>query len=504
MQKEGDDGRRGVIEEYKIKTDELVLNVSILGGKGLSKSYFISVPNITQATRALMNNIKQGLISEVVISNKEILDPASIADLKEKFTKKAKSLMRKRVSSISDDTINFLTNILLQEMLGLGEIEYILSDQNLEEIVITSSKEPVRVYHKQHGWLETNIIPKDEDQILNYSNIIGRRIGRQISALTPLLDAHLLTGDRANAVLFPISTKGHTITIRKFARDPWTLVDFVKNKTISPEILSLIWLSIQYEMNILISGGTASGKTSFLNVCMPFIPPNQRIVSIEDTRELQLPKFLYWCPLTVRPKNPEGKGEVSMLDLLVNSLRMRPDRIILGEMRKKDQAEVLFEAMHTGHSVYATVHADSIGETIERLVNAPIEVPKNLLTAVNLNVVMFRDRRKGFRRTFQVGEFIPAMDEYGASVKPNILYRWKPSTDEIVEHSAPIRLFAELSRVTGMSMNDINKDLFGKTKIIQWMVQKNLNNVNDVGALMREYYTDQKSVLDKSGASTNI
>jgi flagellar protein FlaI len=502
MQKSGEERRR-VVEEYKVKTDDLVINVSIVGGRGLTKQYFVSLPEITIATRALMDNIKQGLITEVAISNKEILDPESIAILKKRFSEKAKNLLRTKVSSISEDTIIFLTNVLMQEMLGLGEIEYLMNDQNLEEIVITSSGEPVRVYHKSYGWLETNITPTDEDQILNYSNIIGRRVGRQISALTPLLDAHLITGDRANAVLFPISTKGHTITIRKFARDPWTLVDFIKNKTVTPEVLALIWLSVQYEMNVLISGGTASGKTSFLNVCMPFVPPNQRIVSIEDTRELQLPKFLYWCPLTVRQPNPEGKGEVSMLDLLVNSLRMRPDRIILGEMRKKAQAEVLFEAMHTGHSVYATVHADSCGETIQRLINPPIEVPRNLLSGVNLNVVMFRDRRLGRRRVFQVGEFIPTMDEGGASVKPNILYRWKVATDEIVEHSAPVRLYNELSKITGMSMNDINKDLMVKQKIIRWMVKNNVCKINDVGKLIREYYSDPQSVIDKTGAREN-
>ncbi len=474
-----------------------------MGGKGLSKTYHIAVPRLTVATKALMDHIKDGLISEVTISNKEIIDPKSINVIKERFEKKAKGLLKDRVSSLSEETINFLINVLMQEMLGLGEIEYILNDVNLEEIVITSSKEPVRVYHKAHGWLETNVVPTNEEQILNYSNIIGRRVGRQISALTPLLDAHLVTGDRANAVLFPVSTKGNTITIRKFSRDPWTLVDFVKNNTVTPEILSLIWLSIQYEMNVLISGGTASGKTSFLNVCMPFIPPNQRIVSIEDTRELQLPKFLYWCPLTVRQPNPEGKGEVSMLDLLINSLRMRPDRIILGEMRKKEQAEVLFEAMHTGHSVYATVHADTVEETIQRLTNPPIEVPKNLLTGVNLNVVMFRDRRKGFRRTLQVGEFVPSMDEAGASVKPNVLYRWKAATDKMVEHAAPLRLFAELSRVTGMSMEQINRDLQKKQRIINWMVKENVNNVNAVGALMREYYTDPEAVLKKAGVSGN-
>ncbi|MDP3917274.1 MAG: ATPase, T2SS/T4P/T4SS family [Nanoarchaeota archaeon] len=503
MEKEGERGR-GVIEEYKVKTDDLVLNVSILGGKGLTKSYFVAVPNITTATRALMDHIKQGLVNEIAISNKEILDPNSITILKERFSKKAKILLKTRVTSMPDETINFLVNVLIQEMLGLGEIEYLLNDANLEEIVITSCNEPVRVYHKVHGWLETNIIPKSEDQILNYANIIGRRVGRQITALTPLLDAHLVTGDRANAVLFPISTKGHTITIRKFSRDPWTLVSFCKNKTVTPEVLALVWLSIQYEMNVLISGGTASGKTSFLNICMPFIPPNQRIVSIEDTRELQLPKFLYWCPLTVRQPNPEGKGEVSMLDLLINSLRMRPDRIILGEMRRKDQAEVLFEAMHTGHSVCATVHADSIQETIQRLVNPPIEVPKNLLSGVNLNVVMFRDRRSGKRRTLQVGEFVPSMDELGSTVKPHMMYRWKPVKDEIVETAAPVRLYSEIARLTGMSLTDINKDLLIKQNLIKWMMKKDYKSVDEVGSIIRRYYSDPKSVIDNSGAGDNV
>ena len=141
----------------------------------------------------------------------------------------------------------------------------------------------------------------------------------------------------------------------------------------------MLWLAIEYEMNVIFSGGTASGKTVILNACMPFIPPNHRIISVEDTRELMLPDFLYWTPMVTRSPNPEGKGEVSMLDLLVSSLRMRPDRIVLGEMRRKEEAMVMFEAMHTGHSVYATMHANSATETISRLTNPPLSVPINLL-----------------------------------------------------------------------------------------------------------------------------
>src|SRR3989344_5425311 len=306
----------------------------------------------------------------------------------------ASTLIREKVPGIKQDTEDFLVGILMQEMLGLGKIEFLLNDPNLEEIVIVNSKE-IRIYHKKHGWVITNLELKSEEEITNYANIIARRIGRQISVLNPLLDAHVVTGDRANAVFYPISTKGNTITIRKFARDPWTIVDLIENKTINLDVASILWLAVEYEMNVLISGGTASGKTVFLNACMPFIPPNHRIISMEDTRELMLPEFLYWCPLVTRSPNPEGKGEVSMLDLLVNSLRMRPDRIILGEIRRQREAEVLFEAMHTGHSVYATVHADTANETIRRLINPPINISPSMLNNVNLNVVMFRDRRSG-------------------------------------------------------------------------------------------------------------
>lgn len=487
--------QEAVAESYKVRSENIEITVRIARKVGNNLRYELVLPELSVATSALLDDIRNQLVVETTITTSEILDPKIIESLKQKFSSKAEALLKQRLPRLQDDVKAYLVGTLLHEMLGLGNVEFLMNDQNLEEIVITSSKEPIRVYHKKHGWLETNITLKSEDQIQNYSSIIARRVGRQITTLNPLLDAHLVTGDRANAVLYPISTKGNTITIRKFARDPWTVTDFIKNNTCSSSILALVWLAIQYEMNILISGGTASGKTSMLNVIMPFIPPNQRILSIEDTREIQLAEHLYWCPLITRQPNPEGKGEVSMLDLLVNSLRMRPDRIILGEMRRKDQAEVLFEAMHTGHSVYATVHADTINETIKRLTNPPIEVPPNLLSAVNLNIVMFRDRRRGIRRTYQVGEFVPVEEEGGSSVKPNILYRWKPEKDAIVPHADSLRLFEELSRHTGMTQKEINKDVDLKKSILDWMVKNDYRSIIQVGRIIKEYYIDPDAIL---------
>jgi len=481
---------KGVIETYDIVVDKAKVNVEIKRDAS-SFSYNLKIPKISIATTTLLNEVRNELVSATSIGMKEILDPNSFNDIKKRFMIDAKALLESKIPTIDSDMKEFLVGKLMQDMLGLGDIEFMVNDPNLEEIVIPTSKESIRVYHKKYGWLSSNIIISREEDIANYSNIIARRVGRQISVLSPLLDAHLVSGDRVNSIMYPISTKGNTITIRKFARDPYTIIDLIKNKTCDLDVSVLLWLAIEYEMNVLISGGTASGKTVLLNACMPFIPPNHRIISVEDTRELMLPEFLYWTPLVVRTPNPEGKGGVSMLDLLVNSLRMRPDRIILGEMRRQEEAMVLFEAMHTGHSVYATLHADSAAETISRLTNPPLNIPPNLLKAVNLNVTMFRDRRRGIRRVFQVAEFDVGEDKAIA----NIIYRWVPDEDKIIMHNENSRFFEDISRNTGLSQKDVEKNLAEKKKILEWLIKKEIRDLNSIGKVMNLYYLDKEALM---------
>jgi len=494
----GGSGKQKILEEYSIAVGKAKVRVKIRKEES-GIVYNIFVPEIGIATASLLDDLRNDLVSVTSISMKEILDPAAFKAIKKRFIGEANRLLKERLPGLDSKMQEFLIGKLMQDMLGLGKIEFLVNDPSLEEIVIPSAKEPIRVYHKKHGWLSTNLRIAKEDEIINYSNIVARRVGRQITVLTPLLDAHLVTGDRVNAVLYPISTRGNTITIRKFARDPFTIIDLINNKTCDLEIAALLWLAIEYEMNILFSGGTASGKTTFLNACMPFIPPNHRIISVEDTRELMLPDFLYWCPLVTRAPNPEGKGEVSMLDLLVNSLRMRPDRIVLGEMRRQKEAEVLFEAMHTGHSVYATVHADSAAETISRLTNPPLNVPPNLLKAVNLNIVMFRDRKKGIRRTLQVAEF----EASKGKAESNLLYRWVPEEDKVVKHSESSRFFEDISRNTGMSQTELNRNLDEKKNILTWLIKNNIRDLNDFGRVMNLYYTD-KETLTKINKKNNV
>lgn len=478
---------------YEVITDHVTARVNIVKNPGESiHTYVLDIPQLEPATLAFLDDVKIEFLKKATISREEALDIRMAAKLQERFSKQGRELIRKRMPHLSDEMIGIVCAKLMQEMLGLGDIEFFLSDDWIEEICVNSANSPIWIYHKNFGWIKTNVIIPTENQIWNLSSSIARGVGRQITTQRPLLDAYLRTGDRVNATLMPVSAFGNTITIRKFARKAWTITDFIRSKTISTEVAALLWLSIQYETNILISGGTGSGKTSLLNVLSAFIPQNHRVVSIEQTREIVAPSHLQWVPLVVRESTSEGAGGVDMLDLLVNSLRMRPDRIIVGEIRRAEEAEVLFEAMHTGHSVYATLHAETVSETLRRLTHPPIDIPAVMLESLHLLVTMYRDRRTGIRRIFEIGEMLPMVKD---EVKTNIIYKWDPKKDKVLPHKKSERLLKSLKVYTNMSDADIRKDLAEKREVLDWLVKKNVETVEGVGEIISKYYDDPKTIM---------
>lgn len=495
-----------IIDTYEVEADRVLAKVKIeRTPKEVVPIYVLQLPDIKPGTLALLDSVRDRILNEVGIRTSELLEPKGFDDLKIKFFEKAYEMLRRDLSDETQGTWEFLAGMLVHDMLGLGKVELLLADNNLEDLVINSADEPVWIYHKKHGWTKTNVFLSSESQIQNYSSIIGRRVGRQITTLTPLMDAHLPTGDRVNSTLFPISTRGNTISIRKFRRRPWVITDVLEGNTMDLDMAAFLWSSMQYENNMIVSGGTASGKTTFLNVLLPFIPPNQRIISIEDTREIELPKFLHWVPLTTREPNPEGKGEVSMLDLLVNSLRMRPDRIIVGEVRRGEQAEVMFEAMHTGHSVYATLHADTAEQTYRRMINPPINVPETMLEALHMIVVMFRDRRRGIRRVFQIAEVLPGFEKTPTRI--NVIYKWDPVRDKVVQVNESKRVRQDLEMHTGMTHHEFDKELAEKKEVLKWMWKNKIRTVDGVGKAVFEYYFDSDRVLkiiEKGGGVDQI
>ena len=475
---------------YDFISDTIPITVRVYKKKNeFVPIYDVSISVISKNTEIILEKIRSELTTQVSLGMVDILTTKDTGIIEQRFIDTITILVKKYFPDVDEKTTNFLRAYLIQRSLGLGSIEILMDDSNLEEIAINNANEPVWIYHVKFGWLKTNIRLTGEDQIRHYATMIGRRDGRQLTILEPLMDAHMKGGDRVNATLEPISVLGNTITLRKFAAKPWTITDFIKDQTISPGAASLIWLGVQYELSSLISGGTATGKTSMLNVVANFFPPNQRIISIEDTREIQLPKSMHWVPMITRLPNPEGKGGIAMLDLLVNSLRMRPDRIIVGEIRRKKEAEVLFEAIHTGHSVYATVHANDARETVTRLTNPPIDIPKLMLPAISMIIVQYRNRRTGTRKTFQISEILP-------NSEPNVLLQLDLKTGELKKASESKALMGTIELFTGLSRNELAQSLQEKEQILKWLVANNINTVDGVGKVMAEYYTDTNNLLD--------
>ena len=479
-------------ESYAISEGSLKAEVKISKEPGdRLATYRLIVPKLEPGTAAFLKEIQPELLKKVTISTQEALNIKMAEQLKGKFLEMGMQLIKKGMPNLPAAKVEMIARRMVQDMLGMGDVEFLLRDDSIEEVCINGALQPIWIYHRKHGWMRTNLSLESENQIWNYASGIARGVGRQITTKTPMLDAYLSSGDRVNATIFPISYFGNTITIRKFARKPWTITDYIRTKTVSTEVAALLWLATQYEMNIIVAGGTGAGKTSLLNVLSMFIPENQRVISIEQTREIALPSYLQWVPLVVRESTGEGAGSVGMLDLMVNTLRMRPDRMIVGEIRRAEEAEVLFEAMHTGHSVYATLHAETVYETINRLINPPISVQPLTLQSLHLIVAMYRDRRGGIRRVYEVGEIVPHQN----TVKGNVLYRWHPSEDRILPENKSVRLMEAIKTYTNMSDSDLQADLKEKRAVLEWMHEKGIDSVEEVGKVISEYYSDPEAVL---------
>src|SRR5208282_3552311 len=353
------DAGRDIVKEfgtYSLNASGIEARVRVVDRGGFVPSYEVTVPGLGEATKILLMSLRGELLNLVPVDTTKVADMQYLAELNKRYINAASVVIDKYLPGTKPEVKAILIAYIINIMLGLGDLEVLLADDNLEEVAVNGSKDNVWVFHKKFAWCKTNIKLYNEEAIYDHAESIGRRVGRQITTLSPLMDAELADGSRVNATLYPVSQSGNTITIRKFSKNPWTMPALIKSNSISSEIASLIWLCVQNEISLLLSGGTASGKTSFLNAMSIFMPSNHRVISIEETRELTLPDFLQWVPMLTRQANAEGKGEISLYNLMINALRQRPDIMLVGEIRTKYDAQTLFEAIHTGHAVYGTIH----------------------------------------------------------------------------------------------------------------------------------------------------
>ena len=423
-------------------------------------------------------------------------------DKKEYLRQAVESFIESRGLKISQLSSKRIQYYIIRDFVGHAFIDVMMKDDEVEDISCDGVGVPLFISHRKYESIKSNLVLYNEDDLNNFVVALAQRGGKQISVSSPILDGTTQEGHRVNATYSrEVSTRGSTFTIRRFKDRPFTPVDLLKYKTVSPEMMAYLWLGVENGESMILCGGTASGKTSALNSIALFIPPGAKIVSIEDTREINLPHE-NWIPGATRTgageRNADGKaaGEIDMFDLMRASLRQRPNYIIVGEVRGKE-TYIMFQAMATGHTTYSTMHADSVKSMVNRLENPPINCPRILLTALR-NVLIQSQVRVGndyVRRMKQIIEIVGFEPETNELIT-NMVYEWDQATDHFV-YKGHSFLFDKIMEMKSLTHEEMQEEFERRIEIINYMVAKDLRDHRKIWAVTQGYYKEPQKTLQR-------
>jgi flagellar protein FlaI len=382
-----------------------------------------------------------------------------------------------------------------RDYVGYGKLDVLLKDPMIEDISCDGADIPIFLYHRKYTNIETNIV-FEEDELNMMILKLAQVSGKSISTGYPIMNARLPDGSRLEATLGrEVTTRGGTITIRKFRRDPFTPVDLIKYGTFNADTMAYLWLAVENNKNIIIVGETASGKTTTLNAISLFIPAESKIITIEDTRELSL-THNNWIPATIRETYMgQEAANIDMFELLRSALRQRPEYVIVGEIRGKE-AYTLFQAMSTGHTTFSTMHAGSIQTAVNRLLSEPINVPLMMLSALDIMIIQvprILGRRK-VRRVDTLSEFVGIHAATG-DISTREVYRWNPLHD-MIEQNGVSNVIEEIMTSRGWSKEQINKELEDRKTVLQYMLDRDIYNYRDVSEIIKQYADSSEEVMN--------
>ncbi len=462
----------------------------------LDKRYLLVEIQLTPDENNLLNFLKT-TFSTIVFHPHEI-DEVSEFDY---LTTKVDEILDDYMVPIENETKKKLIYFLEKEFLGLGKLEILMKDPNIEDISCDGVGIPIFLYHRRYGSLQSNVEFTEEEQLSAFVVKLAQKCGKHISVAEPMLDATMPDGSRIQMTLSTeVTTKGSTFTIRKFSEDPFSPPDLVEFHTMSSEMVAFMWLAIENGINALIAGGTAAGKTSTLNALSLFIPRESKIVSIEETREINLP-HPNWIPGVVRSGFGEVVGnkvigEIDLYDLMKAALRQRPEYIIVGEIRGKE-AYVLFQAMATGHTTYSTVHADSAQSLIHRLEGKPIEIPRIMLQALDLICiqVISRVKNKRARRCKQIIEIID-IDPTTKEILTNEVFHWDPIEDKFI-YSGKSYVLERIRSEKDISREEMIQEIKNRSLLIEWMNKENYREFKKVATIIAQYADNPAETMKK-------
>jgi flagellar protein FlaI len=462
---------------------------------GSTLKYHTVEPTLNKDESELLDRIKSLLIDQMDVSLDVLKDPEQMeVYLRTKVQLLFKKFKREIPSESEDKFIYYLK----RDFLGYGKIDLLLRDDYIEDISCNGVMTPIYVWHRQYESIPTNIIYDSEDELDKTIIRLAYRSGRQISISNPIMEGTLPEGFRVLLTLKEVSKRGDTFTIRKFRENPYTIVDLIKNGTVSAEIAAYLWLLVENGRSIMICGATASGKTTLLNSLSMFIRPEMKVVTIEEVRELRLHEN--WIPMVPRPSHQLGVTEITLFDLLKSSLRQRPDYIIVGEVRG-EEAYTLFQAIATGHGGLCTIHSDSVDYAIKRLLSRPMNIPAMMVPLMN---VLLQIRRvkigdKVMRRADTVTEVIGL--NTSDQVQTEHRFKWDSVDDSyrfLESSGSGENVFKQISNLRHVPEWTLKEEMQKRTLILKWMKKENINTYAQVSEMVHKYYWNPEEVLTRA------
>ncbi|ELZ23879.1 type II secretion system protein E [Haloterrigena salina JCM 13891] len=382
---------------------------------------------------------------------------------------------------------------------GYGRLEPIMHDPRVEDISCDGYDLPIFVYHDEYTDIETNV-SFGADELDGFVVRLAQHSGRHISIGDPMVETTLPDGSRAELALGQeVTPRGSAFTVRKYADEPFTPIDLLEYGTFSVEQLAYLWLAIEHNKSLIFAGGTASGKTTSMNAVSMFIPPRAKVLTIEDTRELQL-SHDNWLSSVTRERIHEG-NDVTMYDLLRSALRHRPEYIVVGEVRG-EEAITLFQAMNTGHTTYSTMHADSVQTAINRLENEPIDVPRAMVGSLDILSVQTLTRLDDGRvRRNKVLAEIDGIDQRTGELDYSTAFTWEGDTDTF--RSSGSAVLEEIRNDRGWSQRELLAELERRERFLEYLQANGITDYRRFTALVNEYYADREGVLERIDAAAS-
>jgi len=463
--------------------------------------YDVEEPILSEEEKKNYERVEQAM-REVVNVNMVGEDQTKEA-LIDYINKTARLIISELGVELGEGSYHKIFYYLYRDFIGLNEIEAMMQDYFIEDIECNGVGESMYIVHRIFRNIKTTTKFEKIDKLSNFVEKLAQKTGRYISYANPILDGSLPDGSRVNATYTKdVTSKGPTFTIRKFTKTPWTPTQLLGFRTLSPEMLAYFWILLQYQSNLMIVGGTASGKTTLLNALAFFIPQENRVVSIEDTRELNLPRE-NWLPSVVRSGvSGAGVGNVDMFSLLRSSFRQNPDYVIVGEVRG-EEASVLFQGMASGHASISTMHGDSVESIVQRLQTPPISLSPMLVNGLDVMIIMTHAIINGqeTRRLREVVEVVKV--EADGTTTTNTPFKWNPADDRFY-YAKESRVFDKITEKFGIPKEKLQKEFEIRTRLLYAFAKNKVLSYEDVQRVVNDYAKAPDVVLKKYGVQVVV